>query len=314
MNDARRAEELAVPLAEVDVGQLLGEGGEGRAHEAQYLGDDAELSGSGALAAKLLADATQRSAIAGLNLLASVRKALGRAEPTVAARFNVPHRVLVDDDRLVGYLLPRIEPQFLRTGRCFPEQAGEPRFAERLFLGRSSAESVGLCFPTLLERLSLCRQLAEAFDLLHGHGFVYGDLSGRNVLYSLRPGAAILLVDCESFRMDGSATTNPQMTTPGWTQIGRPALSHFTDRAKLSTFILRALSPGAGAALASDPSRVRGAEVIGDEHGKLPEIFRRANGTVTAAEWVAWTSSAIESAESLDGWTRGRKGDWLRIR
>ena len=226
----------------------------------------------------------------------------------MAARFNVPRRVLVDGDRLVGFLLPRIGPQFLRTGRRFPEQAGEPRFAERLFLGRSSAESVGLCLPTLIERLSLCRQLAEAFDLLHGHGFVYGDLSGRNVLYSLRPGAAILLLDCESFRMDGSATTNPQMTTPGWTQVGRPSLSHFTDRAKLSTFMLRALSPGAGAALASDPSRMRGAEVIGDEHGKLPEIFRRAHGTVTAAEWMAWTAAAIERAESLEGWTARSEG------
>ena len=58
MSDVRRADELAVPLAEVGIGQLLGEGGEGRAHEARYLGDDAELSGSGPLAAKLLTDAT----------------------------------------------------------------------------------------------------------------------------------------------------------------------------------------------------------------------------------------------------------------
>jgi hypothetical protein len=314
MSSQRRAGQLAVEIADFEIGALLGEGGEARVHEARYLGGDAELRSTAAVVAKLLADTTERSAIAGVNLLASVLNALDHAEPTVAPRFNVPIRVLVNGDDLVGYLLPRIRQQFLRTGRRFPEQSGAPRVAERLFLSRSLAESVGLRFATLAERLTVCRQLAEAFEFLHRQEYVYGDLSGWNVLYSLRPSAAVVLLDCDSLRMTGTATSNPQMTTPGWTQAGRSSLSRYTDQAKLSTFMLRALSPGAGAATANDPSRVRGAEIVGDERGRLPEIFRRANGSVTAAEWVTWLTTALERTESLDGWTRGRKGDWLRIR
>lgn len=314
MNSGSRAGQLAVDVADFEVGALLGEGGEARVHAARYVGDDAKLGAVAPVVAKLLIDRTERSATAGVNRLAGVLRALDGADLAVASRFNVPIRVLISGDELVGYLLPRIPEHFLRTGRHFPEQSGRPRVGERLFLGRSPAESIGLRFATLAERLTLSLQLAEAFELLHRHEYVYGDLSGWNVLYSLRPSAAVVLLDCDSMRMAGTATATPQMTTPGWTLAGRRSSSHFTDRAKLSRFILRTLSPGAGAATANDPSRVRGAEIVGEEHGRLPEIFRKADGSVAASEWVTWLAAALERTVERDGWTRGRKGDWLRIR
>lgn len=176
------------------------------------------------------------------------------------------------------------------------------------------ANSVGLCFATLTHRLMVCLQLAEAFELLHSIGYVYGDLSGRNVLYSLWPTVEVVLIDSESLRPSGSATSNPQMTTPGWTQPGHLSLSQVTDQAKLSTFMLRTLSPGAGADRANDPSRLRGASILGDEDGRLPEIFRKATGSVTAAEWVVWMTGALREVGAHQGWTRGRKGDWLQIK
>lgn len=306
---------LAVPIGDVEVGRLLGEGGEARVYEAEYAGGDPELGATRTFAAKVFTGSrANRSLIAAVNTLASLRPALRSRDKDISSRLNVPLRVLADADELVGYLLPMLGPQFMRTGARFAAEDGAPRVAERLFLGREMATSVGLCYATLTHRLTVCLQLAQAFELVHGLGYVYGDLSGRNVLYSLWPSVEVVLLDCESLRPTGSAASNPQMTTPGWTQPGRLALSQVTDQAKVSTFMLRTLSPGVGADRANDPSRLRGASILGDQDGRLPEIFRRAQGSVTAAQWVAWISAALRDVGAHEGWTRGRKGDWLRIR
>ena len=315
MTDDRPPGQLAVPFGDVEIGLLLGEGGEARVYAARYAGDDPELRSTRLVAAKVFTEArANRSTIAAVNSLASLRQALRGTDAEINVRFNLPLRVLANGDELIGYLLPRIGPPFVRTGTRFPDERDAPRVAERLFLGREAATSVGLCYATLTHRLTVCRQLAEAFELLHGIGYVYGDLSGRNVLYSLWSSVEVVLLDCESLRPTGSATSNPQMTTPGWIQPGRSSLSQVTDQAKLSTFMLRTLSPGVGADRANDPSRLRGASILGDQDGRLPEIFRKAPGSVTAAEWVEWMTAALHDVGAHEGWTRGRKGDWLRIR
>jgi DNA-binding helix-hairpin-helix protein with protein kinase domain len=132
----------------------------------------------------------------------------------------------------------------------------------------------------LATRIRLCERLSYLFAALHGAKLVYGDVSARNILYTLRPTPSVLLVDCDAARKEGSGAVNKQADSPDWdppeTQRARrlgksPNQTQDTDRYKLALFVLRCLTPGNGSSINRDPAIV---DRVLDRQGR--DLMRRA--------------------------------------
>ena len=180
--------------------------------------------------------------------------------------FAWPREPVMDEDtrRTSGFLMLLAEPEFFWTAGGL---AGEPRTMEWLTVNADRLQAIGASPPDATDRLVLMTQLAFALALLHNQGWVFGDLSFRNVLFRLDP-PRILLLDCDGAaelgdtRQDGKHTAwwYPPEYADGQGQLGQTLR---TDVYKLGLAVLRCLTPGPGAASTWDVGRLH--NVLDDE-------------------------------------------------
>jgi hypothetical protein len=175
--------------------------------------------------------------------------------------FAWPRELVKDEDtRLAcGFLMLLAEPEFFWTGGSL---ADKPRTMEWLVVDADYLQDAGVSLPdvTVSDRLVLMTQLAFALALLHNQGWVFGDLSFKNILFRLDP-PRILLLDCDGTaglgdpRQDGKHTTfwEPPEYADGQGQLGQNLR---TDVYKLGLAIVRCLTPGPGAASTGDVGRL----------------------------------------------------------
>jgi len=124
------------------------------------------------------------------------------------------------------------------------------------------------------DRLMLLKSLAAALARLHALDVVVGDLTPKNLLFSLSPEPGCFLIDCDAMLVRGE-TVLPQMQTPDWeVPSGEPIATVSADAYKFALVAIRlfardqssydsaalaALSPELGRladiSLGSDPSR-----------------------------------------------------------
>ena len=92
------------------------------------------------------------------------------------------------------------------------------------------------------QRYALLREAASGLAFLHRHGVCVGDISPKNLLYSLAPREAVYLIDCDAVRINGvSALT--QVETPGWqVPAGEELATVYSDAYKLGLLALRLLA------------------------------------------------------------------------
>lgn len=175
-------------------------------------------------------------------------------------------------------------------------------------------------------RLRICERFSYILSILHGANLVYGDVSARNVLYSLRPRPNVLLVDCDAARVHGTAAVNKQQHSPDWDPPERVGGQSFmTDRYKLALFVLRCLVPGKGASLnrqwqtAAGLLDARGLRLLKLGLGDDPELrplardwvfYLRARLGIAAMPVVAAAVPAQPAREL--GWRRGPHG-WIPV-
>lgn len=220
----------------------------------------------------------------------SFRAALSAAEQADVDSHAAWPRALVEEPRgtVRGLLMPLIPDDFFRR-MADPETGGlERRPLEMSWLAATAKQrdvaDVDLRDVDKLERLILLGKLIFAIGRLHKHGWVFGDLSLRNVVFALEP-PRVLLLDC-----DGAASlsdrTRQQATTPYWEppecppQGTRRLQDDRTDVYKLGLAILRCMAPGKGAATDTSASRVVGAldaegqtlvaRAVGTDRGQRP--------------------------------------------
>ncbi len=191
MTEARSTDLGAVRLAELRVGEMLAEGGEGRVYELP-------------LQPHLVLKAFRRPASREfLEDLVAWPAALGEGE--LAARVRAaaawPAAVVLDDfASAAGLLLPRSPRRFALRHRD-----GTTRLASLSYLTadpQHRAVAYGLTLPPAVspERLGLVYALAcllQAFERAEpmvGHG----DLSTKNVLWSLQRGPEVFVLDCDN--------------------------------------------------------------------------------------------------------------------
>ena len=92
------------------------------------------------------------------------------------------------------------------------------------------------------QRFTLLRETGSALVFLHKHGVCVGDISPKNLLFSLTPHEAVYFIDCDAMRINGVSAL-PQVETPGWNAPpGEELATIYTDTYKLGLLALRLLT------------------------------------------------------------------------
>jgi eukaryotic-like serine/threonine-protein kinase len=92
------------------------------------------------------------------------------------------------------------------------------------------------------QRYSLLREVASGLASLHKHGVCVGDISPKNLLFSLTPAAAAYFIDCDAMRINGVSVLR-QVETPGWqVPAGEELATVYSDAYKLGLLALRLLA------------------------------------------------------------------------
>ena len=92
------------------------------------------------------------------------------------------------------------------------------------------------------QRYTLLRETASALAFLHKHGVCVGDISPKNLLFSLTPHEAVYFIDCDAMRIN-TVSALPQVETPGWdAPAGEELATIYTDTYKLGLLALRLLA------------------------------------------------------------------------
>jgi hypothetical protein len=260
----------SVELADLRLGDLLAEGGEGRVFELplqphlvfksyrevtprpwlEELVAWPEEVGSGELAARVRAAAAWPAAV----VTASPGPTAGAGgAPAMAGAVGAPVAGVVGAPAVAGAILPRAPRRFALRHRD-----GSTRLATLSYLTADPAYralAYGLSLPEPMSPLrvgivyALARLLA-AFEAAQPP-ISHGDLSTKNVLWSLQRGPEVFVLDCDNCeRIDARPSGDPGLPgqrrrramTPNWEDPavppgGNPTLE--TDRYSLALIFLR---------------------------------------------------------------------------
>lgn len=296
---------VVVAVDELRIGDLLAEGGEGRVHQ---------LPRQPHLVFKSYRRPADRSHLEDLVTWPGTLRS-AEAARTVLASAAWPCSVVAGEQgRAVGLLMPRAPRRFTVRHRD-----GHSRLASLSYLTADPehrALAYGLQLPHAVtpERVGLVYALArllaafESQDPSVGHG----DLSTKNVLWSLQRGPEVFVLDCDNcdrFEADGrpvSAAGRRRAMTPNWDD---PAVARgqnpgvTTDRYSLGLVFLRVV----GAANFPIQARQRAAERV---EIRFPVPAGRAAGGLLDRHAAVWDlcerSLSLTRAED-----RPRPSAWL---
>ncbi|MEV1244852.1 hypothetical protein [Nonomuraea sp. NPDC049750] len=199
---------------------------------------------------------------------------------------------VVEGNRAVGFLMPEVPDDFHDLIQ------GRPRLVELQFLLFPQKRAwQDLRLPDLRGRIQLVRRFAELVDFLHGHQYVIGDVSARNLLWSAQEPYKVHILDCDGFRRLGAESVLKQAHSPDWEDPLEPPTGPDldTDRYKLAMLIGRILARNAYVRPGGELPLLAG--LPDDLAGRVRSTFARAASPAgtrpSAREWVR----AIEGRE-----------------
>jgi serine/threonine protein kinase len=163
-----------------------------------------------------------------------------------------PCAIVERDGSPIGHVMPAIPDQFkmtLTTARGTSEVNAE---VQHLLNHASMLTARGIDIDDV-QRYSLLREIAAELAFLHRNGICVGDISPKNLLFSLAPREAVYFIDCDTMDVNGVSAL-PQAETPGWElPEGEPLATIYADSYKLGLLALRLL---AGDQDVRDPKRI----------------------------------------------------------
>lgn len=152
-----------------------------------------------------------------------------------------PCALVENDGTTTGFVMPAIPDQFLILLTTVKGVSNTTAEFQHLLNHSSVLAARGLEINDA-QRYSLLREVASGLAFLHNHGVCVGDISPKNLLFSLTPHEAVYFIDCDAMRInDISALT--QVETPGWdTPPGEELATIYSDTYKLGLLALRLLA------------------------------------------------------------------------
>jgi hypothetical protein len=222
-----------------------------------------------------------------LNDLITWRRSLPAADRDfLDAHCAWPLRRVQQAGRTTGFLMAPAPDEF------WADMLGEYHTVELQHLIHTQAAArLGVIPPSRARRMRLVRDLADLLAFFDEHDIVYGDISEKNVLWTMRGTARTYLIDCDNARPAG--TRNPHAAMAGnenWRDplLGPDDLPDLdSDRFALAVFFYRVVY-GATASVDQDNGEV----LLPDDAPPLPTLERLLAAGVgpkrprpTAAEW-----------------------------
>ncbi|CAB4887869.1 unannotated protein [freshwater metagenome] len=129
-----------------------------------------------------------------------------------------PKSTVVQGARVIGFVMDAIGPGYYRRYglRANPKEV-LCDWNQLIYQSDSVPEHMlsEVPRPSTAEAVELLQDLAQTVELLHRNGIVVGDMSGKNLVWSIRP-SSVLLIDCDSFRRAGSRGVCAHKESPGW--------------------------------------------------------------------------------------------------
>jgi serine/threonine protein kinase len=146
---------------------------------------------------------------------------------------------LVEDARAsTGFVMPAIPDEFFTPLKTVKGVANAAAEFQHLLNHSSVLAARGIDIDDA-QRYSLLREVASGLAFLHKHGVCVGDISPKNLLFSLSPHEAVYFIDCDAMRINGVSAL-PQMETPGWeVPAGEELATIYSDAYKLGLLALR---------------------------------------------------------------------------
>lgn len=163
-----------------------------------------------------------------------------------------PCAVVEKEGSPVGFLMPSIPEAFFislktvkgstRTIAEFQHLLNEPSYLDERGIRISETQ-----------KYTLIRELASSLAFLHEHDIYVGDMSPKNLLFSLVPNPAVYFLDCDAMRVSGVSAL-ADVETVGWeVPAGEPVATKESDVYKMALLALRLL---AGDQDESDPTQL----------------------------------------------------------
>jgi eukaryotic-like serine/threonine-protein kinase len=151
-----------------------------------------------------------------------------------------PCALVEDDGASTGFVMPAISDQFFIPLTTVKGVSNTTAEFQHLLNHPSVLEARGINI-TDNQRYSLLREVASALTFLHKHRVCVGDMSPKNLLFSLTPHEAVYFIDCDAMRINGISALR-QLETPGWdAPSGEELATIYTDTYKLGLLALRLL-------------------------------------------------------------------------
>ena len=245
----------------------------------------------------------------GLEVTAELLHQLGDKQSFIGERSAWPEVLVRKNGAFSGFLMKKIPDDFsCRHGMKGRARQGLTDWNKLVtrddWMDKDNIESSVPKFNVLLKKdekvlLQILLDLAKLFECLHNHGIVVGDVSGRNLLWAIKPSPTVFLIDCDGFRREGERAVTTSKQSPDWLD---PQLNGGTtldsDRFKLATAMYRAYFADPFGA----PSNPNGVVTANSE--KILELATRGvapSNRTTAKEW----------REALEGMIDGSR-TWVR--
>lgn len=243
------------------------------------------------------------------SVLADMVGHIGRMDPNTARwlcdQAAWPAAVVRRQGQLCGFLMRRLPDEFHVDLALGQRHGRRPGGWEYLLNPEDYLARLGIPITDQL-RLILLRELAATLSRLHQLSIAVGDLSPKNLLFSLTPRPACFFIDCDAMRLAGRSAL-PQVETPDWeVPPGEELATPASDAYKLGLLAVRLF---AGDQSSRDP------DVLRPLSAELSDLARRSMHLNPAVrplpqEWPAALDRAIPHAATALPGQRAAAGGW----
>ncbi len=139
-----------------------------------------------------------------------------------------PCALVEDGGTPTGFVMPAIPDEFFISLTTVKGVSSTTAEFQHLLNHSSVLAARGIALDDV-QRYTLLREVASGLAFLHRHGVCVGDISPKNLLFSLTPHEAVYFIDCDAMRINGVSAL-PQVETPGWdTPAGEELATIYSD-------------------------------------------------------------------------------------